>query len=162
MPQNKGKAISSILGQPFLDILKKMYVDDKLSSQEISEKIFQLTRIKITTRSIQRELRKNNLIRTFSEAFKLAIKRGRKDYSHLRKEIKSSKLRRGIPPKLRYEIFKRDNFRCILCGCDAKNDILVIDHIKPVVCGGNNDQNNLRTLCRECNTGKMLLEEKKL
>ena len=64
MPQNIGKAISSILGQPFLDILKKMYVDDKLSSQEISEKIFQLTQIKITTRSIQRELRKNNLKHT--------------------------------------------------------------------------------------------------
>lgn len=162
MLRNKVKIISDKLGSSFLDILKRMYISDNLSSQEISNKLFELTGIQFTARSVQRELKKNNLTRSLSDAFNLAISRGRKNYDHLRKDIKSSKFRHGIQPKLRYQIFKRDNFRCVICGCDAKNDILVVDHIVPVVNGGKNDLSNLRVLCRECNTGKMLLEEKHL
>jgi len=35
-----------------------------------------------------------------------------------------------------------------------------IDHVVPVVKNGTNEVDNLRTLCRECNNGKMLSEEK--
>ncbi|OGH88224.1 MAG: hypothetical protein A3J93_00385 [Candidatus Magasanikbacteria bacterium RIFOXYC2_FULL_42_28] len=61
---------------------------------------------------------------------------------------------------MRYNVLQRDKFRCVLCGRDAKDDRLEIDHIVPVVAGGTNDIKNLRTLCAECNKGKMLLEER--
>ncbi|OGY50090.1 MAG: hypothetical protein A3J65_04235 [Candidatus Buchananbacteria bacterium RIFCSPHIGHO2_02_FULL_45_11b] len=61
--------------------------------------------------------------------------------------------------KIRYQVLKRDNFKCVLCGNDAKNTLLVIDHKIPVAGGGTNDFDNLRTLCRECNHGKAILEE---
>lgn len=71
-------------------------------------------------------------------------------------------MRKGIYPKLRYEVLQKDGFRCVLCGQDALNDRLEVDHIKPVVAGGTNEIKNLRTLCSECNKGKMLLEERNI
>jgi hypothetical protein len=160
MPKNKANHISRLLGQPFKDILQDLYQSRLLSGVQIADKLHRLTGIQLTTRSVQRSLKQFGLIRSYSEAFKLAIKSGRKSYDPLRKPIKSSSLRRGINPKLRYQILKRDNFSCVLCGKTAKDDLLQIDHIIPVVKGGKNEIDNLRTLCRECNNGKMLLEEK--
>jgi len=110
------KLISSKLGKDFDVIVAEMYLDKNFSSIEIAEKLQNLTKIPITGRSIQRMIKSLGITRTFSEAFNLAIKKGRKDYSHLKKSIKSSQLRKGISLKIRYEILKRDNFRCILCG----------------------------------------------
>jgi 5-methylcytosine-specific restriction endonuclease McrA len=56
---------------------------------------------------------------------------------------------------------QRNAFKCVLCGKTPKDERLVIDHITSVARGGTNDVNNLRTLCFECNHGKMLLEERK-
>jgi len=65
------------------------------------------------------------------------------------------KRERGIlTPKLRYEILKRDNFRCVLCGATAKEARLEIDHIIPISKGGKTIKSNLRTLCFKCNRGK--------
>lgn len=70
-----------------------------------------------------------------------------------RKEIR--KKERGILTlKLRYEIFKRDNFKCVLCGTAGKEEKLEIDHIVPVSEGGKTTKPNLRTLCFKCNRGK--------
>ena len=70
-----------------------------------------------------------------------------------RKEIK--KKERGILTlKLRYEIFKRDNFKCVLCGATGKEEKLEIDHIIPISEGGKTTKSNLRTLCFKCNRGK--------
>ena len=56
---------------------------------------------------------------------------------------------------LRYEVMKRDNFRCVLCGASAKDGVkLEVDHIKPVSKGGKTELSNLRTLCKNCNRGK--------
>ena len=56
---------------------------------------------------------------------------------------------------LRYEVLKRDGFRCTICGATAADGIkLHIDHIKPVSKGGKTEMNNLRTLCERCNMGK--------
>ena len=57
---------------------------------------------------------------------------------------------------LRYEILKRDGFRCQLCGRTAKDDgvKLHVDHILPVSKGGQTTPENLRTLCQDCNLGK--------
>jgi len=159
MKGTKMKDISSFLGRSFDDIILDMYLNREMSSLEISEEIFKISNIKITPRSIQRRLKSLGIIRSFSAAFRLAIKNGRKDYNHLRKSIKSNQLRRGVTLKVRFQVLKRDEYKCVLCGNDAKSTLLVIDHKIPVVAGGTNDLNNLRTLCRECNHGKMLLEE---
>lgn len=56
---------------------------------------------------------------------------------------------------LRYDILKRDGFRCVLCGKTANDGVaLEVDHIIPVSKGGKTVLSNLRTLCKECNRGK--------
>lgn len=63
--------------------------------------------------------------------------------------------RKPIKPSLRFDIFKRDDYRCQMCGVTAKDGAaLEIDHITPVAKGGTNDADNLQVLCRECNAGK--------
>lgn len=62
--------------------------------------------------------------------------------------------RKPIPKKLRFEVFKRDRFACQYCGRMSPDVILEVDHIKPVVEGGENDILNLVTACRDCNRGK--------
>lgn len=147
---------------PFNNLVVKLYSEDKLSSLEIVEKFLKETKISITPRQVQRIIKSLGISRTFSEAFNLAIMKGRKSYDHLRKKVKASELRKGIALRVRYEILKRDSFRCVLCGNTAKNSVLMIDHIAPIVNGGTNNPSNLRVLCRECNLGKMLSEEKHL
>jgi hypothetical protein len=57
MPKNsRMRDISSALGKNFNEIVKEMYIDNKMSAQEISEKLLQRTNISITTRSVQRAL----------------------------------------------------------------------------------------------------------
>jgi len=56
--------------------------------------------------------------------------------------------------KLRYEVLKRDNFTCQLCGRKAPEVKLEVDHIIPKSAGGTDDPNNLRTVCYACNRGK--------
>lgn len=65
--------------------------------------------------------------------------------------------RRGIPLSLRYDVLKRDRFRCIKCGCSPAIDVgiqLHIDHIVPWAKGGETVLENLQSLCSECNLGK--------
>lgn len=59
-----------------------------------------------------------------------------------------------ISKKLRFEIFKRDGFVCQYCGGHPPDVVLHVDHIKPVVEGGTNDEHNLVTSCGPCNLGK--------
>lgn len=63
--------------------------------------------------------------------------------------------RRKMSPKIRYEILRRDGFKCVLCGRQTIDGVkLQVDHILPVSKGGLTELNNLRTLCFECNIGK--------
>lgn len=63
--------------------------------------------------------------------------------------------RKAMTNSLRYDILRRDNFRCVLCGrSSADGAILHVDHIIPVAKGGKTVPENLRTLCQECNSGK--------
>jgi hypothetical protein len=62
--------------------------------------------------------------------------------------------RGGLTKKLRFEVFKRDGFRCQYCGGAAPEVLLVVDHIQPVAEGGKNDILNLITACQPCNAGK--------
>ena len=63
-------------------------------------------------------------------------------------------LRKSISKKLRFEVFKRDGFKCQYCGESAPDVILNVDHINPVSKGGDNDVMNLITSCFACNSGK--------
>ena len=63
--------------------------------------------------------------------------------------------RKAMTPSLRYDIMKRDGFKCVLCGRTPKDGItLHVDHILPVSKGGKTVPSNLRTLCSICNLGK--------
>lgn len=62
--------------------------------------------------------------------------------------------RKQISKKLRFEVFKRDNFTCQYCGRKAPDIILEVDHIKPSSKGGDNSIFNLITSCKDCNRGK--------
>ena len=62
--------------------------------------------------------------------------------------------RKPLSKAVRFEVFKRDSFKCQYCGASAPDVILEVDHIKPVSKGGTNDLLNLITSCRDCNRGK--------
>lgn len=62
--------------------------------------------------------------------------------------------RKPLPKSTRFEVFKRDSFRCQYCGRSAPDVILEVDHIVPVASGGGNELLNLITSCRDCNRGK--------
>lgn len=62
--------------------------------------------------------------------------------------------RKPLPKGLRFEVFKRDKFKCQYCGANAPEVILNVDHIVPVAGGGGNGITNLITACQSCNSGK--------
>jgi len=69
---------------------------------------------------------------------------------------KNKAKRVGLSKKLRYEVFKKDNFKCVYCGAKPSDEgvILEVDHVLPVFEGGTNDIENLVTSCKKCNRGK--------
>ena len=74
----------------------------------------------------------------------------RKTYQRL-----ASAERGVLTDSMRYDVMKRDGFRCVLCGMSSKDGaILHVDHIIPVSKGGKTVMSNLRTLCERCNLGK--------
>lgn len=66
-------------------------------------------------------------------------------------ETERTDVRRAIPIELRSAIYERDNFACL--ECRATED-LTLDHIHPWSKGGRDTYDNLRTLCRPCNSRK--------
>lgn len=62
-----------------------------------------------------------------------------------------------IPLGLRLKVLTRDNFRCVFCGKSPAfnpGTVLHVDHIIPWSRGGKTNEENLQTLCLECNLGK--------
>ncbi len=62
-----------------------------------------------------------------------------------------SNKRAGIPSKIRREVWRRDEGKCVKCG-NRKN--LEYDHIVPVSKGGSNTARNIELLCQDCNRAK--------
>lgn len=60
----------------------------------------------------------------------------------------------AIGKRLRFDVFKRDGFKCAYCGAHPPSVMLECDHIHPVALGGSNDIDNLITACFNCNRGK--------
>ena len=60
----------------------------------------------------------------------------------------------AVSKRLRYEVFRRDNFACRYCGATAPDAKLTTDHVTPEALGGTDTPDNLVTACSECNSGK--------
>jgi 5-methylcytosine-specific restriction endonuclease McrA len=77
----------------------------------------------------------------------------RRSKSPRRKEEDRHEIKLG----LRYEVLKRDRFRCAACGASPATHlgcVLHVDHKVPYSKGGKTIAENLRTLCEPCNRGK--------
>lgn len=59
--------------------------------------------------------------------------------------------RRPIPKALRQAVYERDHYTCQQCGATKH---LSLDHIRPYSKGGQDTMENLKTLCRSCNSRK--------
>lgn len=148
------------LGCPYEQLsstLAKMYLDEHMSAQEIADKLTKLTNSPITARSLQRLLSRLGVLRKTSDAFRLACARGRVKWAYKDPLLKSRKS--NLSKSLRYKILKRDGFKCVLCGSTAQETLLEVDHKMAVVHGGKDIEENLRTLCIECNQGKRVIEK---
>ena len=63
--------------------------------------------------------------------------------------------RASLSKKLRFDVFKRDGFKCSYCGATPSEKVLLeVDHIHPVAEGGGDNIDNLVTACFNCNRGK--------
>lgn len=60
----------------------------------------------------------------------------------------------AISVRVRFEVFKRDEFTCRYCGRRSPEVVLEVDHIVPSSRGGIDDPINLTTSCWDCNRGK--------
>lgn len=66
----------------------------------------------------------------------------------IKKDIKAEK-RVKIPPKIKSAVLKRDNYRCVVCK-NADKDSINIHHFIRVADKGQNETQNLVTLCANC------------
>ena len=74
---------------------------------------------------------------------------------NLVKIVKKQITENTIFNRKRFQIFKRDSFKCQYCGRSIKDGaVLEVDHIIPKSRGGTDEIDNLITSCRECNRGK--------
>ena len=62
--------------------------------------------------------------------------------------------RQPLSKTARFEVFKRDGFRCQYCGQCPPAVVLEIDHVVALKRGGQDSPDNLITACFDCNRGK--------
>jgi hypothetical protein len=67
------------------------------------------------------------------------------------KERRAEGEKQPIPEALRWQVFERDDFRCVKCG---RRSHLRADHVIPESLGGPTTLGNLQTLCEACNCKK--------
>lgn len=62
--------------------------------------------------------------------------------------------RQFIPALSNRLLFRRDDYRCMYCGCQFSHDALSRDHIVPRAHGGVDRWGNVVTACKRCNHAK--------
>src|SRR3990167_9781233 len=62
--------------------------------------------------------------------------------------------RNSVPPAIKHEVFKKNNYKCVECVKTNKDISIEVDHIIPVSQGGTDELDNLQTLCFHCNRAK--------
>ncbi len=73
------------------------------------------------------------------------------DEQEAKRVTREARKREKISADVREMVIERDGRMCLKCG---REDNLQIDHIAPVRFGGNNNYDNLQTLCKSCNIAK--------
>lgn len=69
--------------------------------------------------------------------------------------INTAAEREKMTAALRYDVIRRDGYRCRACGASVQSGAhLHVDHIIAVSRGGLTIPSNLQTLCTACNLGK--------
>ena len=59
-----------------------------------------------------------------------------------------------VSKSLRFQILRRDDYRCHYCGATPEAAALRVDHVIPEALGGPTEAGNLVTACHDCNAGK--------
>lgn len=129
------KMIASIVQHPIITLqaqCAKEYTSPAGRNNYYSEYIFSEKTIQDTVDKIQEDVKRKS-----TETYRRKVERQR------------------VTEKLRYQVMRRDGFRCQLCGATQADGVkLHVDHIIPISKGGTSDIDNLRTLCEICNRGK--------
>lgn len=60
----------------------------------------------------------------------------------------------AVSRALRFQVLRRDGYRCHYCGATAAEAKLTVDHVTAVALGGTDTADNLVTACEPCNGGK--------
>lgn len=124
--------------------IRDLYLEGKSCSQ-----IKDVLELRQSVRHIQRVVKSMNIIRSRGEAFRLAVSQGRVDYQRKKRQFNQ---RKTVNAKMRFEVFKRCDFRCVICGEDGSDNRLEVDHINENP--SDNRLDNLQILCSLCNKGK--------
>jgi hypothetical protein len=72
-------------------------------------------------------------------------------YEKINLQTENNRKREPIPEDIRFEIWRRDEGKCVICG---SKENLEFDHIIPFSKGGGNTVRNLQLLCESCNRKK--------
>ena len=94
------------------------------------------------------------ILRSLEERPAVVVKDGELMVTALRGRLYKSGYRHikdNIPSALRWQVFRRDEYRCVECG---SYEDLTADHIVSEREGGDTVPGNLQTLCRPCNSKK--------
>ena len=143
-----------------LDAMKRMLQENRsrMTKHDIEQCEYYIRHTEITLHAKQaEEERKQNELRERKRAERLRAEERKREKEAAMSEHRrfTTQQRRLLTDSMRYDVLRRDGFRCQICGASAKDGIkLHVDHIFPVSKGGKTEMSNLRTLCERCNKGK--------
>ncbi len=93
-----------------------------------------------------------NIRQLYQKGFLIKVRKG---VYRRPKGYKGEKKLSPFPPKIREQIFERDNYRCVVCGHGLHDGYEIhADHIRPQNKGGKSTLENGQTLCSEHNLMK--------
>lgn len=132
------------------DNLKTEDIINLYRQQHSSQEIKDILGLTLSVRQVQRIIKKAGITRSMSDAFQIAVNKGRVTYHKNPNRIRRHKLPLGT----RYKVLERDGFKCVKCGATATESRLEVDHIDEDKNNNPKDLSNYQILCEECNKGK--------